>query len=69
VREQKFLPRIEIKKLHLESKVKLYNVEKCMMPNFYRGGPVLKVQVFVVCGLCLTSRCHLPILLLRVEEK
>jgi Co/Zn/Cd efflux system component len=35
----------------------------------YKGSPILKVQVFVVCGLHATSRCHLHILVCWVDEK
>jgi hypothetical protein len=35
----------------------------------YEGGSMLKVQVFIIYGLRMTSRCHLHILVRRVEEK
>jgi hypothetical protein len=35
----------------------------------YEGGPILKVQVSVIHGLHATSRCHLHVLVRRVEGK
>jgi hypothetical protein len=36
----------------------------------YKGGIIIiKVQVFVIYGLLMTSRCHLHILVHQVEEK
>jgi hypothetical protein len=36
---------------------------------YYKGGPKLKVQVFAIYGLHVTSPCHLHVSVRQVEEK